>query len=243
MKYYLQFFLVIILSKEQNIINNSQISLHSKSEKIYDPEILVKYSIEQVNKQYFIFDPDGYLKTKKGLNNLQNIYNSKGIKTFIYIVNKISYYSHFLNDVAFKLGNNLENDTEAKKYFLILIETKTRKIFFRLGEYVKIKLNEIQVKNIILKQEHYLFSSNYDEFIDQISYELCEKLYSSSSSSIFVYFIICIIIIFIIMSIIFFERYLIYEGEKSNYESYDNTNNQDLMGINNNSKKGKLKII
>ena len=239
MKYHLQIFIFIILSIVKNIINDSQVSSQSTSKKKYEPDLLVKNSIDQVNKHYFIFDPDGYLKKKKGLNNLQNIYNSKGIKTFIYIINEISYDSNFLEHVAFQLGNY----TEIKKYFFILIETKTNQIFFRLGEYVKIKLNEIQVKNIILKHEHLLISSIYDEFIEQISYELCEKLYSKSSSSLFVYFIICIIIIFIIMSTIFFERYLIFEGEKSNYVSYDNKNNRYLIKNNNNSKTGKLKII
>jgi hypothetical protein len=171
------------LSLQKTDLNHSKISLQSTI--IQTPNSLSDYTIQKGNKNYLIGNPNNYISSNQDLSSsnsfLYDIYSEKNIKTFIYIVNDMSFYSSdFLSNVAHSIGYKFDLDSTAKNYLLIIFAIKPRKYFYRLGENVKKKISEYTVANIIQNQKYYLQIANYNNLIYYLTYNLKNSIINNS---------------------------------------------------------------
>ncbi len=172
------------LSLQKTDLNHSKISLQSTI--IQTPNSLSDYTIQKGNKNYLIGNPNNYISSNQDLSSsnsfLYDIYSEKNIKTFIYIVNDMSFYSSdFLSNVAHSIGYKFDLDSTAKNYLLIIFAIKPRKYFYSLGENVKKKISEYTVANIIQNQKYYLQIANYNNLIYYLTYNLKNSIINNIS--------------------------------------------------------------
>jgi hypothetical protein len=172
------------LSLQKTDLNHSKISLQSTI--IHTPNSISDYTIQKGNKNYLIGNPNNYLSSDQDLTSsnsfLYDIYYAKNIKTFIYIVNDMSFYSSdFLSNVAHSIGYKFDFDSSAKNYLLIIFAIKPRKYFYRLGENVKKKISESTVANIIQNHKYYLQIANYNNLIYYLTNSLKNSIINNIS--------------------------------------------------------------
>jgi len=172
------------LSLQKTDLNHSKISLQSTI--IHTPNSISDYTIQKGSKNYLIGNPNNYISSNQDLTSsnsfLYDIYYEKNIKTFIYIVNDMSFYSSdFLSNVAHSIGYKFDFDSSADNYLLIIFAIKPRKYFYRLGENVKKKISESTVDNIIQNQKYYLRIANYNNLIYYLTKSLKNSIINNIS--------------------------------------------------------------
>ena len=127
---------------------------------------LLDYTVTYISyhRNYFIADPHKYLMNKLDFNmaemQLERLLN-KGIKTFIYLVKEIDYYSNnFVKELALKIGMKLYNDSNASNVFVIIFCIDKKRYLYHYGTQIQYHFNINQVDNI-LKNQGSNFSGGY----------------------------------------------------------------------------------
>ena len=166
-------------SIQKTELNYSKISLQSTI--IHTPNSLSDYTIQNGNNNFFIGNPNNFLNLTYDLylsnSYLSDIYIHKKIKTFIYVVNEMSYYSsNFLSEVAHSIGYKFDLQSTAKNYLLIIFAIKKKRYFYRLGENVRNKISESNLKQIIQNNLYYFRISKYNDFIYYLTKHLQSKI-------------------------------------------------------------------
>ena len=78
---------------------------------------------------------------------------TKGIKTFIYLVKEIEYYSTgFTKELATKIGMQLYNDPNASNVFVLILCIDKKTYLYHYGTNIKYHFNINQVDNILKTQ-------------------------------------------------------------------------------------------
>jgi hypothetical protein len=161
------------------------INLYEK--KIFQKIQNLKYTINQLfeytqlyidnKRNYFIGDPHKLLYNKLNFNIAQNyleqLFLYKGIKTFIYLVNEIEYYSSgFAKELALKIGMNIVYDNEASNVFVLVLCIEKQKYFYNYGKNIQNYFNNGQVDNILYNESRNFKGGYYHDVI----MSLLEKL-------------------------------------------------------------------
>jgi hypothetical protein len=139
---------------------------------------LLDYTVTYISyhRNYFIADPHKYLMNKLDFNmaemQLERLLN-KGIKTFIYLVNEIEYYSSgFAKELALKIGMNIVYDNEASNVFVLVLCIEKQKYFYNYGKNIQNYFNNGQVDNILYNESRNFKGGYYHDVI----MSLLEKL-------------------------------------------------------------------